>query len=59
MLEVEEAQERIIAAMPVLPAESMALKEAAGRVLAEDIAAPISLPPFDNEGCDRAPMLFV
>lgn len=52
MLEVEEAQERIIAATRVLPAESMALNEAASRVLAEDIAAPVALPPFDNSAMD-------
>jgi len=52
MLEVEEAQARIIAAVRPLPAESVALTDATGRVLAGDIAAPISLPPFDNSAMD-------
>jgi molybdopterin molybdotransferase len=52
MLEVEEAQARIIATVQPLPGESVSLTEAAGRVLARDIAAPISLPPFDNSAMD-------
>lgn len=32
--------------------ETVSLAEAAGRVLAEDIAAPIALPPFDNSAVD-------
>ena len=52
MLEVEEAQARIIAATRPLPSESVSLAEAAGRILAHDIAAPLSLPPFDNSAMD-------
>jgi molybdopterin molybdotransferase len=37
---------------PVAGAEEAALVEADGRVLAQDIAAPIDLPPFDNSAVD-------
>jgi molybdopterin molybdotransferase len=52
MLEVEEAQAHIIAAIRPLGTESIALADATRRVLAQDIAAPISLPPFDNSAMD-------
>ena len=52
MLEVEEAQTRIMAALRPLPSESIALNEANGLFVAEDITAPISLPPFDNSAMD-------
>ncbi|HWM48243.1 MAG TPA: molybdopterin biosynthesis protein [Xanthobacteraceae bacterium] len=35
-----------------LPAESVALGAALGRVLARDVAAPIDVPPFDRSGVD-------
>ena len=35
-----------------LPAESVALAAALGRVLARDVAAPIDVPPFDRSGVD-------
>jgi molybdopterin molybdotransferase len=52
MLEVEEAQARIGAAVTLLASESVLLREAAGRVLAESIVAPLSLPSFDNSAMD-------
>jgi molybdopterin molybdotransferase len=52
MLELEEARRRILAAIKPLPAEFVALNAAAGRVLAEDIRAPMDLPPFDNSAMD-------
>ena len=52
MLEVEEAQARISAAITPLPGEYVFLREAAGRVLAESVVAPLSLPPFDNSAMD-------
>lgn len=52
MLELEEAQRRILAAVRPLPAESVALNAAAGRILAEDVVAPIDLPAFDNSAMD-------
>lgn len=35
-----------------MPAEQVALSDAAGRVLAEDIVAPLQLPPWDNASMD-------
>ena len=52
MLEVEEAQRRIISAITPLAAEVIVLREAAGRVLAQSLVAPISLPRFDNSAMD-------
>jgi molybdopterin molybdotransferase len=37
---------------PVSGSETVTLRGAAGRVLAEDVVAPISLPPFDNSAVD-------
>jgi molybdopterin molybdotransferase len=46
--------ERLIAerVAPVSGCEMAPLREAAGRVLAEDIVAPLDLPPFDNSAVD-------
>ena len=52
MLEVEEAQQRIISAIQPLSSKTIPLREASGRVLAESVASPISLPPFDNSAMD-------
>jgi molybdopterin molybdotransferase len=52
MLEVEDAQARITAAITPLAGEVVSLREAAGRVLAESIVAPLSLPSFDNSAMD-------
>ena len=35
-----------------LPHERLAIKRVDGRILAQDVAAPISLPPFDNSRMD-------
>jgi molybdopterin molybdotransferase len=53
LLSVEEAQERIFAAIagPTEP-EVAWLSEALGRVLAEPVDSPISLPPWDNSAMD-------
>lgn len=45
MIPVEEARARITAAMPLMPAEQIALADAFGRVLAEDVAARRTQPP--------------
>jgi molybdopterin molybdotransferase len=52
MVEVEEAQARIIAATQPLGSETIPLREAAGRVLAETVLAPRPLPSFDNSAMD-------
>jgi molybdopterin molybdotransferase len=53
LLPIDE-MERLIAARiaPVPETEDVALRAAAGRVLASDIVAPIDLPPFDNSAVD-------
>ena len=45
MIAVEEALARILAAMPRLPAETVGLREALGRVLAEPVIARLTQPP--------------
>ena len=52
MLEVEEAQCRILSAVPLLPHETAPLTHTAGRILAGPVIAPIDLPPFDNSAMD-------
>ncbi|MGA7995371.1 MAG: gephyrin-like molybdotransferase Glp [Bradyrhizobium sp.] len=53
MMSVDEAV-GIIAArvMPVKEIETVALKQADGRILAGDISAPLPLPPFTNSAVD-------
>jgi molybdopterin molybdotransferase len=53
LLPVAEA-ERLIAERiaPVDGRETVALRAAAGRVLAEDVIAPVDVPPFDNSAVD-------
>jgi molybdopterin molybdotransferase len=53
LLPIDEV-ERILCerVMPVAETETVPLAAAYGRVLASDIAAPISLPPFDNSAVD-------
>src|SRR5215472_2382365 len=52
LLSVEEARARIVVAMPLLPAEKVRVASAAGRVLAEDIVAIVSLPPMPVSAMD-------
>jgi molybdopterin molybdotransferase len=49
---VEQHQSAILAAITPLPPASLALADAEGCVLAEDVTAAISLPSFDNSGMD-------
>jgi molybdopterin molybdotransferase len=53
LLPVVEA-ERLIAerVMPIEGHDSVTLRQANGRVLAADIIAPVSVPPFDNSAVD-------
>src|SRR4028119_1992856 len=48
MIPVAEAIRIVEAQTPRLPAEAVALAEARGRVLAEDVIADTDLPPFDR-----------
>jgi molybdopterin molybdotransferase len=53
LLPVAEA-ERLIAerVAPVDGAETVPLRQALGRVLADDVVAPVNVPPFDNSAVD-------
>src|SRR5689334_4079476 len=52
LLSVEEARERILALLPILPEESCPVGEAPGRALAVDVTARRTLPPWDNSAMD-------
>src|SRR5687768_7747621 len=52
MLQLEEARDRILKSIQPLPAETVALIDSPGRVLANDIIAPLDLPHFDNSAMD-------
>ena len=52
MISVAEASERILARIAALSGEAVATGNAAGRVLAESVAAPIDSPPWDNSSMD-------
>ena len=52
MLELEEALSRILSLMPAPRREVVPLENALGRVGLDAIAAPMSLPPFDNSAMD-------
>jgi len=52
MLEYEQALARVLAAVPAATVERISLADADGRILAQEIASPIDLPPFDNSAMD-------
>src|ERR1700755_1689013 len=52
MIQVEEAIKIILERSARLPSESVALADALGRVLAEDVAADSDLPAFDRAQMD-------
>ncbi len=52
MIPVEEALSRILGAFSPLPAETVSLTEALGRVLAEDVTAALTQPPHDVSAMD-------
>lgn len=52
MRSVDEHLTDILGSVPVLPPLDLALLEAQGAVLAEPVAAPVPLPPFDNSAMD-------
>jgi len=52
MLQLEEARERVLAAVRVLPSERVPLAEAARRIVATDITTSLDLPVFDNSAMD-------
>lgn len=52
MLSVDEALDRVLAGIKRLEVESIPIREARGRVLAEDVTSSQDLPPFDNSAMD-------
>lgn len=52
LISIEEARTRVLAEAHALSAETRALVDAHGTVLAEEIVASHNLPPFDNAGMD-------
>jgi molybdopterin molybdotransferase len=52
LIPVEQYRSAILAAITPLPPASVALADAEGCVLAEDVTAAVSLPSFDNSGMD-------
>ena len=52
MIPVREARSRIVTALPPMAAETVAVSAASGRVLAEDVAARRTQPPFDVSAMD-------
>jgi molybdopterin molybdotransferase len=52
LLPVETAQARVLEAVSVLAAERVALTDALGRVIREDVASDRNVPPADNSAMD-------
>ncbi|MCA1844220.1 MAG: molybdopterin molybdenumtransferase MoeA, partial [Actinobacteria bacterium] len=52
MIALEEAQKRILAAVPRLSTVTVPVSEALGLVTAEPLAATEPIPPFANTGVD-------
>jgi hypothetical protein len=52
MISVEEALARLLAPLEALPAEQISVADAVGRVLAEDVAARRTQPPFAVSAMD-------
>jgi molybdopterin molybdotransferase len=52
LTEVDAARGMVLERVRPLPAEDVALREALGRVLAEDVVAPEPVPGFDNSAMD-------
>ncbi len=52
LLSVDEARDRILAALQPVSVTRLPLEQAAGRVLAQNITAESDLPPFNNSSMD-------
>lgn len=52
LLDIAEARTRVLAACTPLPAEEVAVGDALGRVLAEEVTAARDVPPFGNAAMD-------
>lgn len=59
MRSLEDARRAVMSSVEVTPVETVSTWDASGRVLAEDVHAPDSVPPWDNSAMDgfavRAP----
>ena len=52
LITVDEARRRVLDAVRPLAPEPVPLRAAAGRILAEDVASTVDVPPFDNSAMD-------
>src|SRR5437773_3845695 len=52
LLSIDDARRKVLDAVRPLPAESVAITDALGRVLAEDVAAAADVPGFANSAMD-------
>ena len=52
MLTVEEARQRMLDTITVLPTETIGISDSLGTVLAEDVYAIENIPPFNNSAMD-------
>ena len=52
MISVEEALERILSHVTLLPVEEKPILDALGQVVAEDVVSGIDIPPLDNTAMD-------
>ncbi len=52
MLSVDEARQRMLDTIPILPSEKREILECTGYVLAEVLPATENIPPFDNSAMD-------
>jgi molybdopterin molybdotransferase len=52
LISIEAARRRVLEAVRPLEGEDVTLAEALERVLAEDVASPTDVPPFDNSAMD-------
>jgi molybdopterin molybdotransferase len=52
MLELHEAQQKLLALVAPLGSETISIFDAADRILSENIVSPLDLPPFDNSAMD-------
>lgn len=52
MVGVDQALERILDSIIVLPSEDVPLLQALGRILAKEVRSGIDVPPFDNSAMD-------
>jgi molybdopterin molybdotransferase len=52
LIAIQEARRRVLEEIRPLPAETVGLMEALGRVLADEVASPLDVPPFASSAMD-------